>query len=195
MKRLNLSSPLARAGSILSLMVALVCGITFAALQSQNATVTGNTITSATANLQVGAGRAGSFGSSTPGFNFTNVVPGGGAAPAGGYDVYFKNAGSTMLDVRLALNKTTILNPGNIDLAKVHLVLTPLDRGTPLNLTLASLYDAYDSGGTSLDLTMPVGETDGYELQVALDSNVSPAAASISLTNIDLIFSASSITS
>ncbi len=65
-------SPLVRAVAVFTGVVALVSGVTFAALQSQ-ATLTNNTIASAKAGLQVKS--TGSFASQDAGFAFTGVLP------------------------------------------------------------------------------------------------------------------------
>ena len=86
-------SPLLRAIGVIGAVAALVTGITFAALQSQ-ATLTNNTISSATAGLQVSTDNLG-FGASQTGFTVTGLVPGAGTTKT----FYLRNNGEVALNV------------------------------------------------------------------------------------------------
>jgi hypothetical protein len=85
-------SPLARAVGVVGSVTALATGVTFAALSSQ-ATLTDNTISTASASLLVWNGS--DFVSSAPGFTITDLVPGTGVTKT----AYFKNAGGTPVKI------------------------------------------------------------------------------------------------
>ncbi len=87
-------SPLVRAVGVFSAVAVVVGGVTFAAFNSQ-ATLTSNTISTASANLQVFDTVSGTFGSTGQGFTVTKLVPGTGVTSP----FYLKNAGDLALDV------------------------------------------------------------------------------------------------
>jgi hypothetical protein len=60
-----------RAVGVVAVLLVIVSGVTFAALQSQQDTLTGNTIQTATANLQLSTDGV-NFTNSQAGFNFNN---------------------------------------------------------------------------------------------------------------------------
>ena len=170
-------------------VVVIVSGVTFAALQSQQAKLAGNIIQTATANLQISPNDV-SYANSLEGFAFQNLVPGGVAVPnADTFTFYLKNAGGTPLSLKLAVSSTP-LNADNADLSKVHLILIPADGSSPQNFTLAALIAAYSSGGLpviSANRLTPA-TTMKYHLQITMDIDaVTGSGASIS--NIDLSFS------
>ncbi len=111
-------SPLLRAIGVIGAVAALVTGITFAALQSQ-ATLTNNTISSATADLQIKSG--GRFDTFATGFAFVNVVPGGPAVPSVPFSFDLKNNGG--------------LSGANLDI-KVYAAL-PIFTSIPVLSTVA----------------------------------------------------------
>ncbi|HXE10222.1 MAG TPA: hypothetical protein VN554_02240, partial [Verrucomicrobiae bacterium] len=92
-----------RAISVIVAVLVMVGGVTFAALQSQQDTLAGNTVETATANLQLSTDGT-TYGSSRSGFDFNNLVPGGQAVPAAGYSVYLKNNGGTPLALKMAVS-------------------------------------------------------------------------------------------
>lgn len=79
-------------------IVAASGGISFAALSSQDK-LTGNTIQTATANLQLSVDGI-NYASTQVGFSFTDIVPGGLPVPINGYNVYVKNSGATALALK-----------------------------------------------------------------------------------------------
>lgn len=83
-------NPVLRAVGVIGIVAALVTSITFAALQSQ-ATLTNNTISTASADLRLWDGD--SFETSAPGFNVSNLIPGTASDPQ---LFYFKNAGAAL---------------------------------------------------------------------------------------------------
>jgi len=79
-RKQNLTKSLIRAFGVMAAVAVIVSGVTFAALQSQQAKLTGNIIQTATANLQVSPNGS-SYANSLDGFAFQNLVPGGVAVP------------------------------------------------------------------------------------------------------------------
>lgn len=84
-------NPVARAIMVIAAVMALVTGVTFAALKD-SVTLQGNTISSANADLLIWNGST--FAESTDGFAVTNLIPGEGSDD---YYFYLKNNGGTPL--------------------------------------------------------------------------------------------------
>src|SRR4051794_22881330 len=105
MKKQSNRTAIFRAIGVIAALIVIVSGVTFAALQSQQDTLTGNTIQTATANLQLSTDGT-SYNNSHAGFDFTNIVPGGAAMPTAGYGFYLKNGGGTPLTLKLAVTST-----------------------------------------------------------------------------------------
>lgn len=183
MQRSSTIKPIARALSIIMAVVIIATGATYAALQSQDNLLTGNTIQTATANLKISRDGQ-TFSTSQPGFSFTDLIPGGQASPAVGFKTYLSNAGGTPLSLKVAVSSTPT-NPDNIDLAKVNVVFI---SSTIQSFTLAQLIAAQSTGGVSLDKTLAVGNTQLYSIQVSMaaDAVTGPGTT---LGNIDISFS------
>lgn len=92
MKIFNIN-PLARSVGIFGVVAALATAVTFAALSSQ-ATLSDNTVDSATADLNIWDGAA--FSTTAPGFHVTGLVPGQGS---GELPLYLQNAGDGNMNV------------------------------------------------------------------------------------------------
>src|SRR5438270_14076832 len=116
-RKIKNAKALGRAVAVVAAVLIVVTGVTFAALQSQQIKLTGNTIQTATANLQVSLDGV-NYASSQAGFNFTNLVPGGQPVPQSGYNLFLKNSGGTPLALKFAVSSTPS-NPDNVDLGKV----------------------------------------------------------------------------
>jgi predicted ribosomally synthesized peptide with SipW-like signal peptide len=86
-------NPVLRATGVIGVVAAMVTGVTFAALNSQ-ATLTDNTISTATVGLEVGTA-ANDTGASKQGFAVTGLIPGTGVDK----NFYLLNTGDTPLDV------------------------------------------------------------------------------------------------
>lgn len=86
-------NPVVRAVAVIASVMALVTGVTFAALQD-SVTLQNNTIASANADLLIWDGD--SFEETAPGFTVTNLIPGDGSNE---YPFYLKNSGGTALNV------------------------------------------------------------------------------------------------
>jgi uncharacterized membrane protein (DUF485 family) len=197
MRRVQVSSkfrniqPLFRAISVIASVAILVTGVTYAALQSQQATLTGNSIKSATADLQIGTSST-SFAASRTGFSFGGVVPGSSATPADGNSFYLKNGGTPALALKVAVSSTPV-NLANVNLAKVYVVFTRVDTNTTQKLALASLISGYASGGVAMTDNLAGGATAQYKTQVSMDADAF-TGQSADITGIDLVFSGTAVT-
>ncbi len=192
MKRFTTTKALARAIGIVGAVIIVVSGVTFAALQSQQAVLKGNTIQTAVANLQVSSNGT-TYSNSLDGYVFSSLIPGGQPSPLNGYPVYLKNGGSTALALKLAISKP-ISNPDNVDLSKVHVILSPLGAGAPQNITLQDLITSTTSGGVALSqmTRLIASQVTGFTLQISMDSDaVSGPSATIS--DIDFSFGATAV--
>jgi hypothetical protein len=169
-----------------------VGGVTFAALQSQQAKLTGNTIQTAVANLQISSDGV-TYSNSQTGFAFANLIPGGPATPATGYTFFLKNAGGTPLALKLAASSAPG-NPNGVDLTKVHVILTPASGGQPESFTLQSLLDNAATGGDAL--TSPAalfsGNSQQFSIQVVMDSDAVAGSSAI-INNLDLSFTGTAV--
>jgi hypothetical protein len=160
-----------RALGIVAATIALVGGVTFAALQSQLGVLHGNSIQTAIASLQVSTNNV-SYASSIDGFAFGNIVPGGQATPTNGYPVYIKNAGTSSLALKLSV-KGPVTNPDNVDLTKVHIILEPVSAGVPQNFLLSDLIAADTTGGIAVAASshMNPSVVNSYLMRASMDSD------------------------
>lgn len=149
MRNKVLINPLTRAILIIAVLLSLVGGVTFAALQSQSK-LTGSTIQTATANLLIGRD-ATNLANTQAGYSFTNLIPGGTLTPSNGYPVYLKNAGGTPLSLKFAVSGTPS-NPSNVDLTKVSVHINSISSGQTQIFTLQSLIDSNATGGLTMTL-------------------------------------------
>lgn len=179
--------PWKRAMAIVLSIITVSGGVSFAALASQDK-LTGNKIQTATANLQLSVDGI-NYANTQVGFSFADIVPGGLPVPTTGYEVYVKNSGTTPLALKFSV-VNTIINPDNVDLTKVHVILEPIGAGAGQNFTLQSLADSYISGGLSMltPTQLGSGSTAIYRLRISMESNaVNGPSATIS--NLDFTFS------
>jgi len=183
MKIIKTQGPLLRAMAVVGVVGVLATGVTFAALQSQQASLTGNTIQSATADLRIGT-TASTFDASRNGFAFKDIVPGGSAMPADGFSLYLKNYGTAPLNLKMVVGGTTT-NTSNADLSKVKLLISRADNEN--GSQTASLQSLSASG---LALTDPIapGAVVQYKLRAAMDEDAFSGTAAV-LGGIDLVFS------
>jgi len=191
MSKRSSSQPLIRAIAVMGAVMAIVSGVTFAALQSQQAALTGNTIESATADLKVSLNGT-NFTSSQTGFDFSSVVPGGPAVPAAGYTFYLKNLGTTSSQVKMGVS-TTPTNLNNVDLTKVLITIIRYPGGTPQTISLATLISSYADGGTALTDVLAAGATNTYHIQASMSADAFTGAGA-ALGNIDFVFIGTSVT-
>ena len=194
MKRSTNIKVLSRSVMIMASVIVMASGVTYAALQSQQIKLTGNTIETATANLVVSTDGQ-FFASSKTGFAFNNLIPGGSPSPWDGYSMWLKNSGGTPLTLKLAVSSVPT-NPNNVDLTKVNIILTPIgaNAGAPQTFNLESLISSNLTGG--LALTSPVqlfvGNTQQFTIKasMAIDAITSTSA---SLGNIDFAFTGQAV--
>lgn len=182
MKFLQNHGPLLRAVGILSAVGVLVSGVTFAALQSQSATLAGNSIQSATADLRIGTS-ASTFYDSRTGFSFKDVVPGGAAMPVDGNTFYLKNAGTAAMALKVVVGSTPV-NASGADLSKVKLQLTRVDNDKVQTASILALSE------TGLAITDPIapGAAVQYKLRAQMDADAFTGSGA-AVSGIDLVFS------
>ena len=192
--KIKINAALARAVAVIASIAIVVTGVTYAALQSQQAVLSGNTIQSATASLLIGTASATStaYSSSHSGYTFANVVPGGPAQPAGGNVFYLKNTGTANLALKLNVTGTPT-NTSSVDLTKVKVLVTRTDTNTTQTVTLQSLIDATPSGGLSLtDNLAPASTGTQYTMSVSMTSDAF-TGSSASIGAIDFSFSGTGV--
>lgn len=162
---------LARAIFVLIAIVVVVSGVTFAALQSQAATLTGNVIQTATATLQVSRDDV-TYKDSVDGHVFGAIIPGGQAVPSNGFTVYVKNTGTTKMTLRLSI-PSQLANPNNVDLSKVHVLITPAFGGAEQRITLSELVSSNTTGGVPLANFKNVfsSNREAINIKVAMDAD------------------------
>ena len=161
------------------LIVSLAAAVAFALLQTQSV-ITGNTISTADANLVVSTDGI-TYDRTVPGFSFTGLVPGGYPAPSDGYSVYLKNAGDTVLDVNLALDNFPV-NPKTADLNKLNITLKDVSAGMPpRSLTVQSL----SGDGQLIESELAPGAVKQYKLQAGATNDAMRGAT---VSNINLAF-------
>lgn len=102
-------NPVARAIVVIGAVMALATSVTFAALQAQ-ATLTNNTISTATAGLKIWDGD--SFESTAPGVNVEGLIPGDWSEK---YNVYFQNDGEGPLYLTATVPEEPALPEGMED--------------------------------------------------------------------------------
>jgi hypothetical protein len=177
-----------RAIAVVAAVVVIVSGVTFAALQSQQAKLTGNTIQTATANLEISPDGT-SYSAAQSGYVFSNLVPGGQAMPLNGYNFYLKNTGGTPLELKFAISSVPS-NPNNVDLSKVNVIVSPIGGGSPQSFTMQALLSAAATGGLTINTPAMLnsGVAAQYTIQVSMASDAL-TGASASLGNIDFAFS------
>jgi len=180
----------ARSLTVIGAVLISVGGISYAALQSQPAKLTGNTIETATASLQLSTDGT-NFSSSLPGFDFNNIVPGGSPQSS---SFTFRNNGSIPVALHVAVSSTPI-NPNDVDLSKVNVTLTP--AGNPAQtFNLAALMAANNNGG--LLLTNPTQLFVGNRLLMTIQVSMAADALtgpSATIGNIDFAFTGTAVTS
>ncbi len=161
-------NPVARAAMVIGAVMALVTGITFAALTS-TATLTNNTISSATADLQVSADGGTTFGNNVvSSFNFSGIVPGG--APSANSSFKLKNNGTGNMSVALmipAATTFTVTPSGTVDKTKVDLAVACTTPTLSVTDTLANL----EAGNVAVTGTLAAGETADCTVNASMDAD------------------------
>lgn len=189
-ERFSKASIILRAVSVIGIVTALSGGATYAALQSQ-ATLTNNTIASASANLQVSTDGGSTFGHSKPGFDFTGIVPGG--ANSGPKQFLLENLGSADMSLNLSVPTlpTFVVTPsGTVDPNQVHVLVscTSHASGTlTANTTLAAL-----QVGANLSGTLKHGDTVVCSATVSMDPGAF-TGQSASSSHFDMVFTGTGV--
>ncbi|HZP55746.1 MAG TPA: hypothetical protein VFB03_03180 [Candidatus Saccharimonadales bacterium] len=185
--------PLMRAAVIFSALGIILTGVTFAALQSPPATLSNNTINSATADLRIGTSNNGNIlTTSVAGYSFDGVIPGGSAAPSSGNPVYLRNYGSASMTIKLAVSTTpSVVTVGpsgaSVNLSKVYLDITRTDTSTEQKFSIKDLMDANSTGGLALTDSLSGGSVGQYSLRVVMDGDAFTAQSS-TISGINIIF-------
>jgi hypothetical protein len=181
---------LTRAVGVICAVLIIATGVTFAALQSPQAVLANNSITSATADLRIGTSAA-SFAASRTGFDFKDLVPGGAAVPVDGNLFWLKNYGNANLKLHISIGSIPV-NTNSVDLTKVSLVATRIDTNVSQTFTLQSLVDGYISGGTTLTDPLAGGAVAQYKLQAVM-ANDAFSGVSATVGDIDIVFTGTGI--
>lgn len=165
----------ARAVGVIGATAALIAGVTFAALTSNNVTLTNNSFATASADLQIWDPGSSSYGLTTPGFNFTNIVPGPGET--GPFTFWLKNSGGVPLTITGVGSGGT---SSNVDLTQVNVKITNLTAGgSPANYSMYDLLTGPPDLLPGGDLAS--GDQDQYEVKLTVPvSAVSGTSASMS---------------
>lgn len=187
MSKAKAMGPLLRSIIILGGVGIITTAATFAALQSQNAVLGSNTISTATAFLLV-SNDGTTFNNTKSGFTFGNVTPGGAPVPAGGYNFYLKNTGTANLSIKLTLDATPSGLTG-IDTTKVYLNFSRADDNFSTTISLKSLIDSMTSGPVVLNNIVNAGTTAQYNITASMDSGAYTGTGGGTISGIDLVFS------
>jgi len=178
--------PLLRAAVVLGAVGTITTAGTFAALQSQQSVLAGNTINSATAALSVSTDNI-TFGNSKTGFSFNGIIPGGAAVPVSGDAIWLQNGGSTNLAIKAAISSTPA-NASNVDLSKVFLHITRPNNSFDQSFSLKSLIDGYATGGVAIGDTINISAAAQYFLRVSMSSDAFSGSNSVTISGVDLVF-------
>ncbi len=166
---------ISRAAVAIGATLTLVAGATFANLTS-TATLTNNTLATATADLQVDTGSG--FGSSAQGFMLTNVVPGVNTTP---FAFDLKNNGGVALAVTAHVPVAPTYS-NFTDFNKVEVKIQKIDNSPVVDTTLADLIN----GNVSI-ATINAAATNNYQVVVNVHADaVTGSAAQINA--FDIVF-------
>lgn len=155
--------------------MALVVGVTFANLGS-TATLTSNTLSTASADLQINT--TGAFGSTAQGNSWTNVVPGNDTLP---FLFDLKNNGGVNLGV--TAHVPVVPTYSNFtDFAKVHVKINRLDDSNVVTTTLANLINS----NVAVE-TINAGVTSNYKLVIKVDTDA-VTGTQATIDNFDVVF-------
>lgn len=180
---------LARATLVIGSLMAIVGGVTFAALQSQAAVVKGNSIQTAVASLQVSSDGS-NYTNSLNGYAFDGLIPGGAYVPTNGYPVYLKNVGTTPLSIKISV-LPSLTNTNQVDLSKVRVSILPLGGGAGQNFSLQELVNANSTGGIALTQGTRItsGQSTAVSIKVSMEADAI-TGPSANISNLDINFDA-----
>lgn len=177
--------PLMRAVMVIASVTVLATGVTFAALQSQQAILSGNSIQAATADLRISTDGT-TFTNTRTGFAYSEVIPGAVPTALATSTFYLQNSGTPTLNLAVAVTSTPV-NVDGVDLTKVYLLLTRDDTHATQKLSLAGLMAAQANGGLAVTDPLLAAHTAQYHLQVAMDTDAFNGQEA-DITGIDLVF-------
>lgn len=194
-------NPVLRSVGVMSAVAVLVGGVTFAALQSR-ATLTDNTISSASANLLVDGNKDGTFSEEEPGFAFKDIVP--GVTPSEAQQFALQNNGDTDLKIRASVvyngtaepeapeamtnnnseqpDPTVPELPEGVEASDIEFTFTP-EGGEAVTVTWEELVA---KRGKKVLATLPAGASQNMTVQVSIKSSAS--ASSIEIGSFDIVF-------
>ncbi|HEX7632883.1 MAG TPA: hypothetical protein VF401_01005 [Candidatus Saccharimonadales bacterium] len=187
MRRIKKPKFSVRAISTSVVAIALIAGVTFAALQSRAATITGTSIQTANAGLQISSDGQ-KYSDTMNGFTFDHLVP-GSSTPTHTGSFYLRNTGETKLALQLAVASVPT-NPDHVDLSKVRITITNTTNSSDTQvISLQSLLDGSQQGGMSLSslATLTSGVSQQYVMSAAVDVDA-VNGQSATIGNIDLAF-------
>jgi hypothetical protein len=154
-------NPMVRAVGTMGAVAAVVGGITFAALTSNTVALSPNTLGSATAALEIGAGNGANCGTSNdtkvPGFADAKLTPGVASAPV---EFCLKNTGDVPLNLTTAIPQAVFvdspISPSDVTLditcangGHAHGTLSEFTGGTPLGLLGTGVNNSTDCQATA----------------------------------------------
>lgn len=172
---------------LITALVMLATGVAYAALQSQQVKLTGNTIQTANANLMISSDGI-NFSASQPGYSFSGIVPGGVAIPTSGQKVYLKNTGNTAITLKFYVNASPT-NPDNVDLSKVNIIIASTSGGSTQSFTLQALINSQATGGSTLNtpVSLAAGATTSYNISVSMATDAINGSSG-TIGSVDFIF-------
>lgn len=184
-----------RATLVVAMVSALVVGVTFAAL-SDDAGLTGNTLASETADLQVSSG--GAYSDSATGFAATDLIPGDGQT----FAFYLSNGSDFDMNVTASvdgvcsdyIDEVTIPNCGDVLVS-----FTDKNSATTLDYTLQQLINnPQDLPGNALEAneagSVPSDVEEGdFEVTFDLDAD-DVTGDSVSVSAFDITFNGTQVT-
>lgn len=192
MNAIRSASPIVRAVGVIGVVAALVTSVTYAALQSQ-ATLTNNTISSATAGLSVNnTDDAAPGGATDVGFAFTGVVPGGASSSVGNFTL--ANDGTSDLDISVAVPTlpTWVVTPsGTVDNTKVTVAISC----TAGSVTFAGSATLSSMNAGPVDLTggqLAQGQTATCTASISMAADAF-TGSSATATDFDFVFTGTAI--
>jgi hypothetical protein len=170
-RRIN---PLARAIAVMSAVMVVSGGVTFAALQSQ-ASLTGNTISTISSNsndLVVNNEKDNTFHKTETGFKFNNLTPGTFSDEK---NFQLRNTSDNTQDIRVQITGESAL-PAGVNGSDIHFRFKSDDGTITVNKTWAQLIAA---PGVVLVNNMGAHTTEDFKVSVKVDDTVSTDNISI----------------
>lgn len=186
----NRTLAIARATGVIGATAALIVGVTLAQLTT-TATLTGNTLSSATGDLKVNnTDNGGSPAASDAGFSFSNLIPGSDYGTAKNFTLF--NNGSATLGV--TVYATLGVPSGSIDKTKVHFKFVNTDESSATQeYTLAELEAlSRNMPGVSGTGSLTPTEEDHFTVQVKLDADA-VTGSSGSVGSFDFVFTGTAV--